>query len=193
MGFLIFVLPASAEVIDTQSSSTCPVVSGFMKLGATNDTREVAKLQTFLRTNEKSDVEVSGIFDDKTVAAVDSFQRKYMSETMTPWGATRGTGIVHVTTGKKINQLACGEPLTLTEAELAMIEAYKRAATLAEGQADTVVTGVTFEDVSGPTAVTYGKTIAELMDSVDPKDMVAAVPQSTIASKFWAFIAGLFR
>lgn len=116
------------------ATSSCPVVVGFMKAGAPNDPAEVAKLQAYLRSSQGSDVDVTGIFDQKTEAAVSAFQRKYMSEVMGPWGATRPSGVVYLTTAKKLNQLACGAPLTLDPTEFSIIDGYRKAAAAAESQ-----------------------------------------------------------
>ena len=98
-----------------------------MDPGAANDAVQVSKLQAFLKDTEGYDVAVNGSFDQKTEAAVIAFQTKYMSDIMGPWGATKASGTVYITTLKKINQIACNTALNLSVADLSVIDAYRRA------------------------------------------------------------------
>ena len=108
------------------ATSTCPVAITYLKAGINNNRDEVIRLQTFLKSYESADVDVNGTFDAKTDAAVRAFQKKYMSDIMAPWGATRASGIVRFTTVKKINQIACSIPLSLNPSELVVIDQYKK-------------------------------------------------------------------
>ncbi|MDB5238680.1 MAG: hypothetical protein JWO00_15 [Candidatus Parcubacteria bacterium] len=127
-------MPTSTMMTVSVGTTSCPIVTGFLKMGSANNSAEVLKLQTFLKAHEKLDVDATGIFDQKTEAAVEAFQRAYMNDIMGPWGATRATGVVHLTTAKKINQLACGSALTLNGTEMSTISSYKGAADAAAMQ-----------------------------------------------------------
>ncbi len=156
------------------ATSSCPVVTTFMKKGIDNKKSDVTKLQEFLNTQGSSTVEVNGIFDEKTEDAVKAFQKKYMDITMAPWGATRPSGLVHITTGKQINKIACGQALTLSEKELAVINAYKDKASI--------------EVVSGDTTINTGVSV-----STSTEENTASAGDASVRSKFWGFIKGLFQ
>lgn len=90
----------------------CPTVNFltvFMRKGIDNNPNEVRKLQYFLNTHEGSSLTLSGVFDDATEAAVKAFQSKYSGDVLSPWGTTTPTGIVYVTTTRKINTIYCAE------------------------------------------------------------------------------------
>lgn len=91
----------------------------FMRYGNQNNHSEVTKLQTFLNTQYGMDVAVTGTFDTKTRTAVTQFQEQYASEVLNPWGLSAGTGVVYLTTQKKINELYCDNarlfPMTIAQ------------------------------------------------------------------------------
>jgi hypothetical protein len=115
---------ATVAAAPAANSSTCPDF-GYAKIGEDNNADQVHNLQTFLRESEHLDVGVNGTFDVKTEQAVEAFQKKYMSDVMGPWDATRASGIVNLTTVKKVRQLLCGEPLSLNARELMAIADYQ--------------------------------------------------------------------
>ena len=62
-------------------------ITKYMRKGASNDPVEVSKLQSFLLEQEGFvNVEVNGVFDDATDAAVRSFQEKHSGIVLGPWG-----------------------------------------------------------------------------------------------------------
>lgn len=181
-----------------------------MRYGIKNDPTEVTKLQLFLKNNQKINLNVTGVFDRQTEEAVKKFQIRYWDTTMKPWGATIASGYVYITTLKKINQIACNQPLTLNSSELATIEAFDRNWTANHGKiasagtADTetpasqiepatvikdVEVEVTFE---GPTP-TPGSDSNILTENQDQSSNEANVGKANILHKFWKFMGGLFR
>lgn len=190
--------PAPAALIgsiDPAGMISCPAVTKFMQFGNMNDAKEVANLQSALKNIEKIEVDVTGEFDIKTEEAVKAFQRRYMSEVMAPWRATRPSGIVNITTAKKINNIACGAPMTLTAAELAVIHAYNARA---EAPADAAGTTVPVTTVAGA-----GTGTASFGSTADPDELLPAQSQNisvaavgavseTIPFRFWSFLRGLF-
>jgi len=169
------------------SFSSCPLLQNdiIMGIGRNNDPIQVTKLQAFLKNTQELDVNVTGIFDQKTEAAVRAFQTKYLVAIMGPWDATQSSGIAYITTVKKINQLACAQPMTLTASEMATINAYKAAA--ANGTVGT-------PNVIGTTDNT-DSTIATVAvpSTTDQTGGTAAVGNISIFQRFWNFIVGLFQ
>ncbi|MEA2715170.1 MAG: hypothetical protein QOG91_198 [Candidatus Parcubacteria bacterium] len=211
------IAPASTSVAATTS---CPLITSFMKSGRQNDTAQVSKLQAFLRDREELDVDVTGVFDQKTEDAVKDFQSHYLDSVLGPWGASQPSGEVYITTQKKINELACAQPMTLDEHELSVLNAFKQnRATVMAGSGGQV----TVETVPGPTvqlvapnpsespiasespSVSNGPTSAndniKIADNADKNAQAnsggspdaAAAGSPSILSRFWSFIVNLFR
>ena len=157
------------------ASTSCPLITTYMKLGANNDSAEVARLQAFLRNTEQLDVDISGIFDAKTEAAVKAFQEKFLSETMGPWGGTIGSGIVYITTMKKINQIACNQPLVLSAEDQAIINAY-----------------ISNDNTTGNGIGSTASTSSDIGDNESQNSNIAAAAGASILSRLWAFIKSLF-
>lgn len=73
-----------------------------------NSPTDVKKLQVFLNTYEKESLQINGIYDVRTQAAVNRFQLKYAAHILAPWGITKPTGNVGVMTMAKINNIVYG-------------------------------------------------------------------------------------
>ncbi len=87
----------------------CPAhITQYMRKSANNDPVEVSKLQSFLLEQEGlTNIQVNGVFDNATDAAVRAFQERYVSIVLGPWAIQKGTGYVYRTTTKQINDLHC--------------------------------------------------------------------------------------
>ncbi len=161
-----------------------------MSPGASNDAVQVSKLQAFLKDTEGYDVDVNGAFDRKTEAAVIAFQTKYMSDIMGPWGATKASGTVYLTTLKKINEIACSTALNLTVSDLAIINAYK------QGNSASAVSGTVGVNQNANSVVAVGSAVtastsgSDILSTGNPN--VAAVGQASIFTRFWNFLKSLF-
>ncbi len=89
--------------------STCaPYLTSYLRQGGANQSSEVSRLQTFLNSELATTLAVNGHFDGATEAAVRSFQTRYASDILTPWGLSSPTGYVYYTTQRKINERHCG-------------------------------------------------------------------------------------
>jgi len=85
-----------------------PYLMSYIKWGSANKNDDVTKLQKFLRDYEGfSSLALSGIYDKATYDAIIIFQEKYAKDILTPWGFSKGTGYVYITTIQKINSLYC--------------------------------------------------------------------------------------
>ncbi|MDP3735097.1 MAG: peptidoglycan-binding domain-containing protein [bacterium] len=95
------------------ASRTCSAyLTSFIRPGATNNYADVAKLQLFLWQYEGfSDLRITGVYDESTRRAVETFQIRYAADVLIPWGLTSPTGHVYLTTQKKINELYCSRAL----------------------------------------------------------------------------------
>jgi len=171
---------------------SCPVITNYMRQGLPNDKAEVTRLQQFLKAQEGFDVDVNGTYDQKTEDAVKAFQKKYADDVLTPWGATRATGTVYITTAKKINQLACAVAMTLNEKELSVIKNYQSGLAIASNH-------VSLNQPSGQgedPAVTYTSATAGPDAPQSAGDAMsaeaAAVANASIIGRFWFFLKTLF-
>lgn len=73
-----------------------------------NNQADVANLQLFLWQYEGfRDIFINGVYDERTLSAVEEFQIRYAADILIPWGLTTPTGHVYLTTQKKINELFC--------------------------------------------------------------------------------------
>jgi peptidoglycan hydrolase-like protein with peptidoglycan-binding domain len=169
-----------------------------MQFGANNNGTQVALLQAFLKNSQGFDVNVTGIFDAQTLAAVRAFQTKYLADTMGPWGANQSSGYVYITTTKKINEIACNSPLTLSAADMVIINAYKNAQT--GGTVGTNNGGV------GPAVPALNASTTPLAPQVGVNTTggnantaavgntanTASVVNASVLQRMWSWIKGLF-
>ena len=164
-------------------NANCVYLNNYLKIGRTNPSSEVIKLQLFLRDIEKLDVNTTGIFDNKTFAAVEAFQAKYVEDIMRPWGVSTPTGQVWYTTKKKINEIYCKSNFPLTAEQLAQIEAYRK------GLEDGTIT----VDADGNIINSTGTPITLPEVGLDDNDsQTAAVGSTSFGARLWDFIKWLF-
>lgn len=91
-----------------QAGPACtPLLNGYIRIGKTNVPEDVRDLQTFLLVSEGEQIGASGVYDEKTIAAVKRFQQKYSKYVLEPWGLSTPTGNVYYTTQHTINNLNC--------------------------------------------------------------------------------------
>ncbi len=176
------------------SGSSCALINTYMRSGAANDSAEVTKLQSFFKNTLGYDVDVNGIFDQKTVTAVKAFQNKYAETIMAPWGITEATGNVYITTLKQINKLACSQPLTLDSSELAIINSYRNGNKSVSGVNqvgnEVPVKVVIDSDANTSTSSSEDNSGNNLEDQ---SENVATVAKASILGRFWNFVVSLFK
>ncbi len=86
------------------------------------------KLQVFLKNLEGfSDLAITGVYDDATIAATDAFQIRYKADILLPWGydGTTGTDYTYILTKKKVNEIYCQRAFPVTAQQQAEIDATK--------------------------------------------------------------------
>ena len=102
------------EVLGAEiGTNSCEVlINNYLYPNQSNDSFEVAKLQSFLKINGFNN-EINGVFASGTELAVRDFQLDYSSEVLQPWvdlgllSSGQTTGVVGKTTKWKINNLHC--------------------------------------------------------------------------------------
>ncbi len=90
-------------------ATSCPAsLTSFIKVGITNDAEQVKRLQAFLNKEMSLKLEVNGMYDAATVAAVNAFQLKYSDKILKPWGISEPTGYAYKLTVWWANAIICG-------------------------------------------------------------------------------------
>jgi uncharacterized repeat protein (TIGR01451 family) len=105
--------------------AACYYLYDYLKAGWNNNPVEVKKLQVFLRDLEGYDVQITGIYDDQTIAALDAFQNKYKDDILTPWGHTAPTGFTYILTKKKVNEIYCNMAFPVTPQQQEEIDTFR--------------------------------------------------------------------
>ncbi|MBI5457002.1 hypothetical protein HY969_04675 [Candidatus Kaiserbacteria bacterium] len=118
---------SGGEVLGIEAGPTCtPLLKGYIQIGKKNVPEDVRNLQTFLLVSEGEQIGASGIYDEKTIAAVKRFQQKYHEYILDPWGISMPTGNVYYTTQHTINNMYCkGGTFPLSESQVSEINSFK--------------------------------------------------------------------
>lgn len=96
-----------------------------IKFGAKNNVNDVMLLEKYLNTYENANIPVDGIYSQEDFNLVVKWQEKWGEDILGPWGITKGTGYVFMTSLAKIRKdhtaacntvapvqiLSCAEPL----------------------------------------------------------------------------------
>ena len=110
----------------TSANVECPYFSIPIIENASNDAIAVLNVQYVLKTFEGFNIELTGIYDKQTIDAVRLFQEGYSADILVPWGLTRPTGNVSVTTLHKMRELYCKDESGFSEKELTMMYAIQK-------------------------------------------------------------------
>ncbi len=76
-----------------------------VRYGYANNPEDVKLLERFLNTYENTTLTVDGVYAHNDYVAVVTWQEKYASEILKPWGLTKGTGYVFITSLRKIQKV----------------------------------------------------------------------------------------
>ncbi len=108
------------------STTSCYYLYDYLRKDFNNNPVEVKKLQVFLRDLEGfSTVQVTGIYDDQTITALDAFQWRYKDDILTPWGHTAPTSYTYILTKKKVNEIYCKMAFPVTTQQQEEIDNYR--------------------------------------------------------------------
>jgi len=114
-----------APVIPTTPNS-CYYLYDYLRKDFNNNPVEVKKLQVFLRDLEGfTKVQVTGVYDDQTIVALDSFQERYKADILTPWGHTEATSYTYILTKKKVNEIYCKMAFPVNTQQQEEIDSYR--------------------------------------------------------------------
>lgn len=173
------------------NNSGCPYITSYMKMDNVNDSTQVTKLQTFLKINERLNLDINGKFDKKTHDAVMAFQTKYANDILLPWGGAKATGHVFYTTQKKINELVCKTPVTLTSGQLKAIEAFKSGKNEEAVKAETANGDIIINSDSNSSSTPV--VVPEVGKNTSTSDtQTASAVKVSVGSKVWSFVKWLF-
>ena len=182
----------------TQPAGCSTYLTGFMRPGQKNDPEQVRRLQYILAVIEKMDVPQDGVYGPKTIAAVNAFQVKYASRILTPWGLTKPTGNVYLTTRRVLNEVYCnGASLfPLTAEEQAVLDAY-RARTAKAAPAPVRKTTTVSVPVAAPveaqtTSVPAPEDTVVTNNETEPQAGAVGAPTQTFFSQIGSFFSNLF-
>jgi len=182
----------SSGALHGGASLSCPLITSPLKLGSTGG--EVTKLQNFLNLAQSAGLTVNGTFDAATQAAVKAFQTKYKADIMTPWHQMAPSGFVYITTMKKINEIVCNKTISLTDAELAVINAHVATANLSDESTTTDNTvGTLTPNATLASAVTVDNASVTGSSTASATDNTAALGDASFISKIWSIISGWFH
>lgn len=105
---------------------TCSFIGSRILIGENNNALAVLNLQKFLNQYEGAVLATTGIYDKATIDAVKTFQAKYASDILAPWGITNPTGQIFITTKNKIDEIFCKvAKINLTDEEKAIIASFR--------------------------------------------------------------------
>ncbi|MDB5194341.1 MAG: secreted agglutinin [Parcubacteria group bacterium] len=141
--------------------ASCLYIKDYMRADFQNDPVEVLKLQAFLKIFEGYNLDLTGVYDQGTINAVNAFQLKYRADILDPWGLTGPTGYTYILTLKKVNELYCEHVFPLNEAQANEIQAFHDLVTGLRAQGinvvlpgSTVLVPVTTQVLSSTTVAT---------------------------------------
>ena len=104
----------------------CYYLLDYLRADFNNNPVEVRKLQVFLRDLEGfSTVQITGVYDDQTIVALDAFQSRYASDILTPWGHTAPTSYTYILTKKKVNEIYCKIAFPVNAQQQIEIDTYR--------------------------------------------------------------------
>ncbi len=116
----------SSVDVTVQGPSSCYYLYDYLRKDFINNPVEVRKLQVFLRDLEGfSTVQITGVYDDQTIVALDAFQARYAADILTPWGHTAPTSYTYILTKKKVNEIYCRMAFPVNAQQQAEIDAFR--------------------------------------------------------------------
>ena len=117
-------------VTTTTPPNGCYYLLDYLRKDFNNNPVEVRKLQVFLRDLEGfKTVQITGVYDDQTIVALDAFQARYASDVLTPWGHTAPTSYTYILTKKKVNEIYCKRTFPVTAQQQIEIDTYRNLST----------------------------------------------------------------
>ena len=105
---------------------SCNYLLDYLRKDFNNNPIEVRKLQVFLRDLEGfTNIQITGVYDDQTIEALNAFQDRYKDDILTPWGHTAPTSYTYILTKKKVNEIYCQRAFPVTPQQQEEIDSYR--------------------------------------------------------------------
>jgi hypothetical protein len=177
--YIPFAIPLATTTLG--SALSCPLLTNYVIPGRFNNPSDISKIQVFFNVNDNANLTVNGVLDTATINAIKTFQGKYLSDIMGPWGATTPSGQAYITTIKKINAISCDTSLTLNAQELGIINAYKAQVALAQSKGTPAVATTTTATATTTDETANTNTVGSLL-SIPQAEAAVSTPTSTDTS-----------
>ena len=169
--------------------TSCYYLFDYLRKDFNNNPVEVRKLQVFLRDLEGfTNVQITGIYDDQTIVALDAFQARYASEILTPWGHTAPTSYTYILTKKKVNEIYCRMAFPVTPLQQQEINNY-RAFLLGLQNAGIQFPSTGIQPIVVPAGTSTPAVLYNEVGISTTTPYVAGNATSTVGSRFTANIA----
>ncbi len=118
--------PVIPQVAGATEVKACYYLYDYLRKDFINNPVEVTKLQVFLRDLEGfKDIQVTGVYDDQTIIALNAFQWRYRDDVLTPWGHTAPTSYTYILTKKKVNEIYCKTAFPVNAQQQEEIDNYR--------------------------------------------------------------------
>lgn len=104
----------TTETTETIVTISCPThINSSIRLGGSNISSDVERLEQFLNTYEGESLDVDGVYTASDDAAVRRFQEEYAEAILEPLGLSSATGNVLTSTRNHINRLYCANTVEI--------------------------------------------------------------------------------
>ena len=117
-----------SQVLGASTENSCYYLQDFLRKDLDNNPIEVKKLQIFLKYMEGfSNLDITGVYDNATIVAINTFQIKYKNDILVPWGydGSKGTDYTYILTKKKVNEIFCKKTFPVTVLEQKEINTHR--------------------------------------------------------------------
>ncbi len=110
----------------TPVPNACYYLYDYLRKDFNNNPVEVTKLQIFLRDLEGfTNLQITGVYDDQTIVALNAFQDRYKDDILTPWGHNAPTAYTYILTKKKVNEIYCKTAFPVNAQQQDEIDSYR--------------------------------------------------------------------
>ena len=187
--------PIVSQPAPTPAPTTCYYLYDYLRKDFINNPVEVKKLQVFLRDLEGfSNLQITGVYDDQTISALNAFQNRYKDDILTPWGHTAPTGYTYILTKKKVNEIYCKMAFPVTSQQQQEIDNFRNFLNSLKNAG--VVVPSQIENLNNGTSTNIDNIVGTIIDNTgntqENEENVILVGTSTERRSFGDFTASVF-